>query len=330
MRAVRLIIIIMSLVLVACNNQQDKTTLTVGHTHNTRHVVHEAMEYMAERLNHHSGGKMELVIYPGAMLGSEREMIELLQIGSLSMTKVSASPLEGFVPEMALFGIPYLMKSREHFWQVLDGSIGQELLAKTQAARLKGMGYFDAGSRSFYSTDGPILSPDDLTSKKVRVLNSPTSMATAQALGAAATPIAWGELYAALQQGVVDGAENNPPSYYISRHYEIAPYYSLDEHTFVPDVIIASQRVWNNLSEQEQTWLSTAMNDAIEHQKVLWQKASDEALEAVKAAGVKVYYPDKTKFQDKVVEFHKSFDNSPIANYMQAIKSMEVKNEITD
>ncbi|NVK25242.1 MAG: TRAP transporter substrate-binding protein [Gammaproteobacteria bacterium] len=322
MRAVRLLIIIMSLVLVACNSQQDKTTLTVGHTHNTRHVVHEAMEYMAERLNNHSGGKMELVIYPGAMLGSEREMIELLQIGSLSMTKVSASPLEGFVPEMALFGIPYLMKSREHFWQVLDGEIGQEMLAKTQAARLKGMGYFDAGSRSFYSTEGPILSPDDLTGKKIRVLNSPTSMATAQALGAAATPIAWGELYAALQQGVVDGAENNPPSYYISRHYEIAPYYSLDEHTFVPDVIIASLPVWNNLSEQERTWLSSAMSDAIEHQKVLWQKASDEALAAVQAAGVKVYYPDKTKFQDKVVEFHKSFDNTPVAKYMRAIKSM--------
>lgn len=322
MTAVRTLIIIMSLVLVACSDQQDKTTLTLGHTHNTRHVVHEAMEYMAQRLDHHSNGKMELVIYPGAMLGSEREMIELLQIGSLSMTKVSASPLEGFVPEMALFGIPYLMKSRDHFWQVLDGQIGQEMLDKTKTARLKGMGYFDAGSRSFYSSEGPILSPDDLTGKKIRVLNSPTSMATAQALGAAATPIAWGELYAALQQGVVDGAENNPPSYYISRHYEIAPHYSLDEHTFVPDVIIASLPVWEKLSTEEQTWLSNAMADAVKHQKELWQKASGEALAAVQKAGVKVYYPDKTKFQDKVVEFHKTFADSPVAEYMKIIKSM--------
>ncbi len=322
MTAVRLIIIIMSLVLVACNNQQDKTTLTVGHTHNTRHVVHEAMEYMAERLEHHSNGTMELVIYPGAMLGSEREMIELLQIGSLSMTKVSASPLESFVPEMALFGIPYLMKNSEHFWQVLDGPIGQEMLAKTQAARLKGMGYFDAGSRSFYSTQGPILSPDDLVGKKIRVLNSPTSMATAQALGAAATPIAWGELYAALQQGVVDGAENNPPSYYISRHYEIAPYYSLDQHTFVPDVIIASLPVWESLDQQQQSWLSAAMSDAITHQKQLWTKASNDALQAVIAAGVKVYYPDKKAFQDQVTEFHQSFADKPVAKYMNAIKAM--------
>lgn len=323
MVAVRKIIIIaLTLVLVSCVNQNEKTTLTLGHTHNTRHVVHQAMEFMAQRLDHHSKGKMELVIYPGAMLGSEREMIELLQIGSLSMTKVSASPLEGFVPEMALFGIPYLMKSRDHYWQVLDGQIGQELLQKTEKARLKGMGYFDAGSRSFYSSEGPILSPDDLTGKKIRVLNSPTSMATAQALGAAATPIAWGELYAALQQGVVDGAENNPPSYYISRHYEIAPHYSLDEHTFVPDVILASLPVWQGLSAQEQKWLSDSMADAVEHQKQLWQIASDEALEAVKAQGVKVYYPDKSKFQEKVVEFHKTFENTPVAEYMKTIKSM--------
>lgn len=309
-------------ILVACNNQEAKTTLTLGHTHNTRHVVHIALEYLTERLDFHSQGKMALTIYPGAMLGSEREMIELLQIGSLSMTKVSASPLEGFVPEMALFGIPYLMKNRAHFWQVLNGQIGQALLDKTKIARLKGLAYFDAGSRSFYSTQGPILSPDDLTGKKIRVLNSPTSMATAQALGAAATPIAWGELYAALQQGVVDGAENNPPSYYISRHYEIAPYYSLDEHTFVPDVIIASLPVWNSLSKQEQQWLTAAMADAVEFQKKLWQKASDEALAAVKAAGVKVFYPDKQAFQDKVVAFHKTFENSSVGAQIKIIKSM--------
>jgi len=323
MKAIRTIITITLAVLItSCGTSDEKIKLTLGHTHNTRHVVHTALEYMAEQLTYHSQGKMELVIYPGAMLGSEREMIELLQIGGLSMTKVSASPLEGFVPEMALFGIPYLMKSREHFWQVLDGPIGKEMLNKTKVARLKGMAYFDAGSRSFYSTDGPILSPDDLTGKKIRVLNSPTSMATAQALGAAATPIAWGELYAALQQGVVDGAENNPPSYYISRHYEIAPYYSLDEHTFVPDVIIASLPVWESLSKQQKTWLSLAMSDAVVFQKQLWQKASDKALAAVKEAGVEVFYPDKTKFQDKVAEFHKTFANSPVAEHIKIIKSM--------
>lgn len=314
--------IIFSLLLVSCVNENKKTTLTLGHTLDTRHVVHKAMEYMAERLDFYSNGSMEIVIYPGGQLGSEREMIELLQIGSLAMTKVSASPLEGFVPEIKLFSIPYLMRDREHFWRVLNSEIGQGLLKKVEAVRLKGMGYYDAGSRSFYTTNTPINSPEDLVGQKIRVLNSPTAVATVQALGGAATPIAWGELYAAIQQGVVDGAENNPPSYYLSRHYEIAKFYSLDEHTFVPDIILASLPVWNSLTEQQQAWFSAAMNDSIEYQKSLWQVASDKALADVEAAGATIIYPDKKPFQDKVVDFHATFANTPVGEQIIKIKAM--------
>ncbi|MBV1908053.1 MAG: TRAP transporter substrate-binding protein [Kangiellaceae bacterium] len=310
------------LVLVSCSSEKDKVTLTLGHTLDTRHVVHLAMEYMAERLDKHSDGKMALSIYPGGQLGSEREMIELLQIGSLSMTKVSASPLEGFVPEMKIFGIPYLIRDREHFWRVLNSEIGQSLLKKIEKARLRGMGYYDAGSRSFYTKDAPIHSPDDLVGKKIRVLNSPTSVAAVRALGAAATPIAWGELYAAIQQGVVDGAENNPPSYHISRHYEIAKYYSLDEHSFVPDVILASLPMWESLTNQQQEWLSLAMDESIVYQKSLWQEASDKALAAVTEAGTVVTYPDKQAFQEKAKDFHASFDNTPVAEQITKIKQM--------
>jgi len=320
--SVTIISLLAVIALGGCSAERDKVRLTLGHTLDTKHVVHQAMEFMAKRLDHHSGGTMEVVIYPGGQLGSEREMIELLQIGSLAMTKVSASPLEGFVPEMKIFSIPYLIRDREHFWRVLNGDIGQGLLKKTETARLKGMGYYDAGSRSFYTTDGAINSPQDLIGKKIRVLNSPTSVATVQALGGAATPIAWGELYAALQQGVVDGAENNPPSYYLSRHYEIAKFYSLDEHTFVPDIILASLPVWQSLNTQQQQWLSAAMADSIEFQKSLWQEASDEALAAVIAAGVTVVYPDKKAFQAQVVDFHASFADSPVAAQIVQIKQM--------
>lgn len=314
--------LLLSLMLVSCASEDDKITLTLGHTHDTRHVVHVAMEYMAKRIELYSSGTMEMVIYPGAQLGNEREMIELLQIGSLSMTKVSASPLEGFVPEMQVFGIPYLIRGREHFWRVLNSEVGQGLLKKVETVRLKGLGYFDAGSRSFYTTDGPINSPDDLIGKKIRVLNSPTAVAAVQALGGAATPIAWGELYAALQQGVVDGAENNPPSYYISRHYEIAKYYSLDEHTFVPDIILASLPVWDALSTEQQGWLSLAMEDSITHQKILWEIASEEAMAEVIKAGTTIIYPDKKAFQAKMVDFHASFANSPVAEQIIKIKEM--------
>jgi len=313
---------LLTLCLFSCTSDSNKVTLTLGHTLDTRHVVHLAMEHMAKRLTHYSNGSMEIAIYPGGQLGSEREMIELLQIGSLAMTKVSASPLEGFVPEMQIFSIPYLMRDREHFWRVLNSDVGQGLLAQVETVRLKGMGYYDAGSRSFYTTNAPINTPEDLIGQKIRVLNSPTAVATVQALGGAATPIAWGELYAALQQGVVDGAENNPPSYYLSRHYEIAKYYSLDEHTFVPDIILASLPVWNSLTVEQQGWLTAAMSDSISYQKSLWQAASDDALAKVKAAGTEIIYPDKKAFQDKVVDFHASFANSPVAKQITTIKNM--------
>ena len=305
-----------------CGKQDETIILRLGHSLDTQHTVHKAMVYLGERLAFYSQGKMKVIIYPSSQLGSEREMVELLQIGSLAMTKVSASPLEGFVPEMQLFSIPYVFRDREHFWTVLDSELGKSLLEGTEKVRLKGLGYYDAGSRSFYTTNKAVHSPADLAGMKIRVLNSPTAVRTVKALGGAATPVSWGELYTALQQGVVDGAENNPPSYYLSRHYEISRYYTLDEHTSVPDVMLASLKVWNALTQEQQRWLTLAMADSVEYQKTLWQQASDEALQAVKAAGVEVIYPDKQLFRDAVQEFHRSFDGSEVGRIMQQIEQM--------
>ena len=265
---------------------------------------------------------MSVVIYPSSQLGTEREMVELLQIGSLAMTKVSASPLEGFAPEMKIFSIPYIFRDNEHFWRVLNSDLGDELLSGVEDFRLKGLGYYDAGSRSFYTNDKPIETPSDLNGLKIRVLNSPTAVATVRALGGAATPVAWGELYTALQQGVVDGAENNPPSYYLSRHYEIARYYSLDEHTSVPDVMLASLPVWESLNEQQQMWLNKAMEDSVEYQRELWKTSTQASLEKVKAEGVTVITPDKAPFVEAVKPFHKSFENTPIGDLITQIKAM--------
>lgn len=306
----------------ACSKSDDTVYLRLGHSLDTQHTVHKAMVYLGERLDFYSEGKMKVIIYPSSQLGSEREMVELLQIGSLAMTKVSASPLEGFVPEMQLFSIPYVFRDREHFWKVLNSELGKSLLKGTEKVRLKGLGYYDAGSRSFYTTNKAVYSPADLVGMKIRVLNSPTAVRTVQALGGAATPVSWGELYTALQQGVVDGAENNPPSYYLSRHYEISRYYTLDEHTSVPDVMLASLAVWDSLNEQQQGWLTLAMADSVEYQKQLWQQASDEALAAVIEAGVEVIYPDKQLFRNAVQDFHQSFVGTPVGNIMQQIEEM--------
>lgn len=296
----RLFIVLLTLLLVSCGVQQDVMVLRVGHSLDPSHTVHKAMLEMGERLEQLSSGTMAIELYPSGQLGSERELIELLQIGSLAMTKVSASPLEGFVPTMKLFNIPYLFRDQDHFFKVLDSDIGRDILASLKPAQLLGLGYYDAGSRSFYTTKKPVVTPADLASVKIRVQESQAAMAMIRALGGNPTPISWGELYTALQQGVVDGAENNPPSFYLSRHYEVAPYYILDEHTSVPDVILISRYVWERLSEQQQTWLQQAVDESVHFQRAQWQLDTEAALAAVQDAGVQVISADKSQFQQQV------------------------------
>jgi tripartite ATP-independent transporter DctP family solute receptor len=280
------------------------------------------MVFMAERLAVYSNGSMQLRIYSGGQLGSERELIELLQIGSLAMTKVSASPLEGFSPRMKIFSVPYVFRDSAHLWQVLDSDIGQQLLSDLTQVRLRGLGYYDAGSRSFYTTAKQIKTPADLTGLKFRVPNSQTAVTMVQTLGGAATPIDWGELYTALQQGVVDGAENNPPSFYLSRHYEVSKYYVLDEHTAVPDVILMSEQIWQSLTPIQQGWVRSAMRDSVVYQKQLWQAATLDALAQVKASGVQVIVPDKQPFIDAVQPLHQQLAGSEVGELLQKIQQL--------
>ncbi|MER2493453.1 TRAP transporter substrate-binding protein [Catenovulum sediminis] len=317
----RLWVIACCLFVTACSQQQDKITLRMGHTLDSEHSVHKAMLHMAEKLDEYSNGTMEIKIYPNAQLGTEREMVELLQIGSLAMTKVSAAAIEGFVPDMKVYGVPYLFESREHRWKVLQGEVGQSLLNATRQAHFVGLGYYDSGSRSFYTTNTKVETPKDLTGKKIRVMESQMAVRMVNAFGGSATPISFGELYAALQQGVVDGAENNPPSFYLSRHYEICDYYILNEHTSVPDIILGSAHVYDTLNKQQQDWLNQAISDSVELQKELWLAGEKYALEEVKKAGVEVIYPDKNPFMAAVKDFHASFDGTLIGRYLNAIKA---------
>ncbi len=308
--------------LVGCGGEEDTRVLKLAHSLDTSHPVHLAMVHMAERASELSQGRLRIDIHPSGQLGEERELIEMLQIGSIAMTKVSASPLESFVPDMRVFSIPYLFRDQEHLWRVLDGEIGAGLLAAGTSYYLRGLGYYDAGPRSFYSTDTPIRAPDDLAGLKIRVQQSNTSLRMVRVLGGSATPIDWGELYSALQQGVVDGAENNPPSFYLSRHYEVCQFYTLDEHTWVPDVLLISTRVWDRLSTQEQDWLGEAAQASVTVQRRLWRESSRDALEAVRAAGVEIIHPDKEAFRRAAEPMFESFRETPIHALIQAIQEV--------
>lgn len=317
------LVFITLLVLLACGNESRVKVLKLAHVLDTQHPVHKAMVFMGERLAEKSHGKLRLDIYPSGQLGGERDLIELLQIGSLAMTKVSTAPLEGFVPEMKIFGIPYVFRDDDHRWKVLKGPIGKRLLLAGEPFRLRGMCYYDAGSRSFYTKEKQINVPADLQGLKIRVMKSITAVKMVQALGGSPTPIPWGELYTALQQGVVDGAENNPPSFYLSKHYEVCKYYSLDEHTSVPDILLMSTVVWNSLNKQQQKWLQEAADESVEYQRTLWKRASDEALSAVRKAGVIVTRPDKQPYMDAVRDMHESYRGTVLYDVMRQIKNIQ-------
>ncbi|MBR9908825.1 MAG: TRAP transporter substrate-binding protein [Gammaproteobacteria bacterium] len=303
-----------------CQETQKVRTLKIGHTLDTSHPVHQAMMFMNDRLEVISGGQMRLDIYPSGQLGSERELIELLQIGALAMTKVSASPLEGFIPEMKVFSLPYIFADSDHYWRVLTSEVGKQLLRSGEKYRVRGLAYYDAGSRSFYSTRNPVKEPSDLAGMKIRVMNSQTAVAMVKAMGGSPTPVSFGELYTALQQGVVDGAENNPPSFYLSKHYEVARFYTIDEHTSIPDVVLISTHIWNSLSPQEQSWLQLAADESVVRQRQLWKVATEEALQAVKAAGVEIITVDKDQFKDRVTSV---YQDSKLGSMQELINNIQ-------
>lgn len=296
----------------SCDSVSRVKRLKLAHGLPTDHPVHKGMEFMAERLEAISGGRMSIDIYPSEQLGSERQCLELLQIGSLAMTKVSGAVMENFAPNIRVMSLPYIFRNREHAFHVLDGEIGRRLLLGSEKYWLRGLTYFDAGMRSFYTKDRPIRQPDDLTGLKVRVQESKTAIQLVRSLGGAPTPISYGELYTALQQGVVDGAENNPPSFYTSRHYEVCKYYSLNEHTAVPDILVIGTVAWNNLSEQEQQWVQQAADEAKIKQRQLWAESEAEALKAVEAAGVEIIHPDKSGFIQKTAVVLEEFKDDPV------------------
>ncbi len=293
-----------------CTELAGPKKIKLAHSLDITHPVHLGMLYMADRVAEKSGGTFQIEVYPNGQLGTERQCLELLQIGSLAITKVSAAVMENFAPNIQVLSMPYIFRDRDHAYRVLDGPIGKKLLLQGEKFWLRGLTYFDAGQRSFYAKK-PIRTPEDLVGLKVRVQESVTAINLIKALGGAPTPISWGELYTALQQGVVDAAENNPPSFHTSRHYEVCKYYSLNEHTTVPDILVIGTVAWNRLSPQEQQWLQEAADEATVYQRKLWQEAEAEALKEVEKAGVEIIRPDKAPFAEKTKKLLEEYRDQP-------------------
>jgi len=306
-----------------CGKDEGVKVLKLAHGLDQTHPVHKAMVFLSEQVQEESGGSMRVDIYPSEQLGSERECLEQLQFGGLAMTKTSSSPLESFVPEMKVLGLPYIFRDSEHFWKVLNGDVGVELLAAGSGVGLKGLCFYDAGARSFYTVDTPIRKPEDLEGLKVRVQESRIAMDMVETMGASPTPISWGELYTSLQQGVVDGAENNPPSVYTSQHYKICKYYCLDEHARPPDIVLISTVVWESLSPEHQRILQKAADDSVVYERKLWAEKVDESMEEIKKEGVEIIRPAKAPFRKAVEPMLEAFKGTKIGELAERITKVQ-------
>lgn len=306
------LILFVAFALVSCQKSEHINTLILGHSLPTAHPVHKAIVYFADLVKENSGGRLEVKIYPNSQLGSEREVLELVQIGSVGMTKVSAGTMSNFSPKYRVLGIPYIFDNEDHAWQVLEGDIGREILDSGQEYYLNGLVFYDAGSRSFYTKDRPIRTAKDVTGLKLRVMNDQMAIDMVNMLGGSATPMSFGELYSALQQGVVDGAENNAPSVVSTNHYEVCKYYSLDRHTTLPDVLVIGMSVWNKLSEEEQQWVMDAAQTSLVRQKELWREAVEKDMKFLREQGMEIIEPDAASFRQATKPLKDRLRNHPV------------------
>lgn len=305
-----------------CHTGPANKTLFLAHSLPTSHPVHKGMLDFQARLEEKSQGALKVKIFADAQLGSEREVLELLQIGSIAMTKVSAATMANFAPAYQVLGVPYLFRDKAHLFKSLEGEVGKKLLKSGSEYWLRGLCFYDAGSRSFYTKDTPIQSPEDLNGLKIRVMNHQMSIDMVNAMGGAATPMAYGELYTALQQGVVDGAENNPPSLLTSRHYEVCKYYTLDEHSSIPDVMVIGTKFWERLSAQEQQWVQEAASESVSAQKAFWAASEAESLKTMEEAGVQIIKAEKPLFSEKCQPVLAEFIKKPgMAELVSAIQN---------
>jgi len=278
----------------------------------------------ARLVKERSNGRIVVEVFHSKQLGEERAVIEQVQLGAIDMTRVSISAVSAFVRDLDAFQLPYLYRDAAHMWKVLDGPIGQEILKKHEAFNFVGVGWFEGGSRNFY-TKRQVKTVGDLKGMKIRVQQAPLMVGMVEALGAVATPLPYGEVYSALQTGVVDGAENNWPSYLTTSHFEVAKYFIVDEHTRVPEITVGSKKVFDRLSKEDRALILKAMKDAQPVQYKLWVDFEKVAEKTVKEKGsivTEVSPAEKQKFMDAMKPV---YDKQPaeimaVVNKIRAIK----------
>lgn len=300
-------------------------TLKASDTHPDGYPTVEGVKAMGKMLEEKTGGRICIEMFHSAQLGEEKDTIEQTQFGVIDLNRVSMGPFNNIIPETQVPSLPYIFRSVDHMHNVLDGDVGADILATFESHDLIGLTYYDAGSRSFYNSQKPITSIEDLAGLKFRVMQSDLFVDMVSALGANATPMPYGEVYSSIQTGVIDGAENNWPSYESSGHFEVAGYYTLDQHLMVPEVLVMSKTSWMKLSAEDQNAVMEAAQASKEVQRQLWAEREKASEAKVRAAGNEVITDiDKTAFVEAMVPVYQKYvtdDNlKSLVERIQAVK----------
>jgi len=282
----------------------------------------KSYSFFAERMKEETDGQIIITVYPNAVLGDNLELIEQVQAGVLEISTASMGWLNSFVPIVDVFSTPYLFRDKEHYWKVLDGEVGHEIAGYIEGAGMKLLYWVDAGARSFYNNVRPIYTPDDLKGLKIRVMGSEVMIKTMKALGASPTTTSFDEVYSALQTGIIDGAENNPPSINLMKHNEVAKYFSVDEHMMVPDCLLINLDVWNKLTEEQQDIFIKLSKEAQEFAKEEWAKQEEEALEIIAETTEINEIPDKSDFIEAVKSLQESLSDQ-FEGYIEKIQAVK-------
>lgn len=311
MKYQKLALTLTAIATLAVGQAEAKTRLTLANSLSADHPTSAALQQFADEVKERTDGEVTIQLFLNAVLGSEREVLEQLQNGAVDMTRVSAGNLENFDPVFKAFTLPYIFKGEDHFYRVMTGPVADEVYNATEGSGFVGLTFFDSGARSFYTTDKPINTPEDLAGQKIRVLNSNSSIRMVEMMGGSPTPMPYAEIYTALQMGVIDGAENNVTALTIGRHGEVAKFYSQDEHLRIPDFLVISNAAAEKLTDEQNAIVKEAALNATESFRALWDQAVKDSTAEAEKMGVTFVSPDQAPFREKVMPLLDEYRNDP-------------------
>ena len=301
-----------------------QTVLRSSDTHPDGYPTVEAVKYFGELVKERTAGRYAVELYHSAQLGEEKDTIEQVRAGVIDLNRISMAPFNGLIPETTVPSLPYIFRSEDHMHKVMDGAVGDQIAAAFDQVGLVLLAFYDGGARSFYNSKKPINSLADLAGMKFRVIQSDIFVDMVAALGANATPMPYGEVYSAIETGVIDGAENNFPSYDTAKHAEVAKFYSLDEHTLVPEAFVMAKSSWDKLTPEDQAIFKAAAKESVARQRELWTAKVKESRAKVEAAGSQITTPDKQPFIDAMGPvYEKHVKDDKLKAMVEAIKAVQ-------